>query len=728
MDEWKNTVSTFRPFFRGLPFIIALMVIAIAIVKKYVQYATPLYESVSEIKLADINEGISNANLYKDFDVFVNSNKISAEVELLKSNVVIEEAIDNLNLGITIFRTGEIHKNELYKDVPFILTAQLEDKKLFDQSFGLLVSNDSLVEITTPGGSVIKGKVGQFIPCSFGGLLLKKNDSLLAKKPWIPFNDSYEFTVHSKNWLVQNIKSKIDVMSLDKDVPILRIAYKCPVPEKAADIVNTISQAYINDYIHEKYKTADTTVEFLNKQLDTYKEKLSASETDIEQYRDANKIINIPQETETDLRKIADLKKQLSSVQMNLLAIDSLNQYLKNGKDNMLELAPNFEAFNDLLSTEIIKKIKTLQAEKKDLLLKYTPENDKVLVVDSKLNDLTNYLRESVKNTQANLQVKYNDLIKTIEESEKVFDGLPTKEKNMTVLDRRFNMNDQVYRFLHEKRTNAEIARAANISFHRIIARGEVPVLPVSPNAGLLKILAAFLAFLAGTFIVYFARFLKGKINNETTIYRNSDTPLFASVPFIRKRDQYNTIFEKLTIQMSLKNWLDKDAVLCFSSYDNGEGKEFISNAFAEQIRAIGKKTIVVNADEFNKENSSIVHLSEVVPAWKNADVLQQQLTAWKQEYDIIIIKNAPISRQPSSLTIMSIASVNFLVVDSTKTNKKRIAEADLLKNELNIKNMFFILNRAGYSPTTLTIAVKFFKHLFKKSNNRLRKNELSYS
>jgi len=76
----------------------------------------------------------------------------------------------------------------------------------------------------------------------------------------------------------------------------------------------------------------------------------------------------------------------------------------------------------------------------------------------------------------------------------------------------------------------------------------------------------------------------------------------------------------------------------------------------------------------------------------------------------------------------MSIASVNFLVVDSTKTNKKRIAEADLLKNELNIKNMFFILNRAGYSPTTLTIAVKFFKHLFKKSNNHLRKNELSYS
>ena len=30
------------------------------------------------------------------------------------------------------------------------------------------------------------------------------------------------------------------------------------------------------------------------------------------------------------------------------------------------------EAYNDLLSTEIVKKMKTLQSEKPDLLLKYT--------------------------------------------------------------------------------------------------------------------------------------------------------------------------------------------------------------------------------------------------------------------------------------------------------------------------------------------------------------------
>ena len=99
--------------------------------------------------------------------------------------------------------------------------------------------------------------------------------------------------------------------------------------------------------------------------------KLSNSENSIQGYRDEKNIINISQETETDLRKISQLKIQQTNVKMNLEAIHELDEYIKNGKENFLDLAPNFEAFTDLLSTEMVKKIKQLQGEKKDLLLTY---------------------------------------------------------------------------------------------------------------------------------------------------------------------------------------------------------------------------------------------------------------------------------------------------------------------------------------------------------------------
>ncbi|MBK7805834.1 MAG: hypothetical protein IPJ51_05995 [Saprospiraceae bacterium] len=56
------------------------------------------------------------------------------------------------------------------------------------------------------------------------------------------------------------------------------------------------------------------------------------------------------------MRKISQLKIQQTNIKMNLEAIHELNDYIARGKDNFLDLAPNFEAFTDLLSTEMVKK------------------------------------------------------------------------------------------------------------------------------------------------------------------------------------------------------------------------------------------------------------------------------------------------------------------------------------------------------------------------------------
>ena len=139
-------------------------------------------------------------------------------------------------------------------------------------------------------------------------------------------------------------------------------------------------------------------------------------------------MINLKQETETDLRNLAELKNQLVGLQMQLVAIDSLDLYIKKGKDHFLDLAPNFSTFNDLLSTELMKKIKSLQADKRDMLLNFTPENEKVQIIDKKLNDLYTYLQESIKNTRKDLQFKYNDLTETIQKVEREFRPIPIRK------------------------------------------------------------------------------------------------------------------------------------------------------------------------------------------------------------------------------------------------------------------------------------------------------------
>ncbi|MBB5647186.1 exopolysaccharide transport family protein [Pedobacter cryoconitis] len=688
MNNSKNSLDALRPLYRGLPIILLTVFSAVFVAKKYLKYTTPEYESTAKIKLADIHEGVNNSNLFKDFDVFATSNKIGAEVELLKSKVLAIKVIEKLPLKTSIYRVGELHKTELYNRSPFIVSTVIRNKKWLDDNFSLHIHADSLFTLVTPTGETIDGILNHLITNKMADIMISRNDYLLKSRPGLQVNDNYAFIVHSDEKLADDLIAGLDVMAVDKDIPVLRISYKCPVAQKSADVVNTLSAAYIADYIEQKYKSADTTEDFLNKQLHTYSKKLSSSENAIQQYRDQHAIINIPQETETDLRKIADLKKQLASVKMNLNAVDSLDQYMKNGKEKFLQLAPNFEAFTDLLSTELVKKAKELQQERSDLLLRFTPEHEKVKVIDEKLKDISDYMLESIKNTQSNLSIKYRDLDQSIQESEKVFSGLPGREKNMTVLERNFGLNDQVYRFLQGKRTEAEIAKAATISFHRIISAGEVSDKPVSPNVTIIMILSFILGVVGGIALVYIVHALKSRVNNENTINRLSDLPVIAAIPYLKSPIEREHFFKNWVLQMELKDMLKKGTVMVISSFTHHEGKSFITAAISHELKVLNHNFLFIDA-----EKEAIVEMSRPA-SWK------EYLEKAKTTYDIILIRNFPLKENPTGLLLMATADLNLFVLDSRRTKKESIIAADLIHEDLNIPDIQFVLNRAGYTPS----------------------------
>lgn len=703
MNRVNDNGHILRPLLRGLPIIFITTCISFFIAKMYLKYATPEYESTAKIKMADIHDGVSNSNLFKDFDVFATSNKIGAEVELLKSKTLVRKVIEKLPLRISIYRVGEIHKTELYTSSPFKVEAIVQNKALLDSTFTLSIHSDSLIDLGLPSGKILKGKLNKPIYIAGSKITMVENKELLARKPNLQLNDRYEFVIHSDEKLTNNLIDGLDVMPIDKDIPVLRISFKCPVAQKSADVVNTLSAVYITDFINEKYKSADTTEVFLNKQLNNYSHRLSSSENAIANYRDQNNIINIPQETETDLRKIADLKKELAGVKMNLNAVDSLDQYIVKGKNNFLQLAPNFEAFTDLLSTELIKKAKDLQQEKSDLLLKYTPEHEKVKVIDEKLKDISDYMEESVKNTKNNLRIKYNDLDRSIKASESVFNGLPGREKQMTILDRNFGLDDQVYRFLQGKRTEAEIAKAATISFHRVISEGEVSDKPVSPNVTIIRILSVMLGALGGIVLIYVIHALKGRVNNEDTINRLSDLPIAASVPYMKRGFEQVKYFKSWVLQMELKAMLNKGNVLLISSYDVNEGDFFISKGLKRELEQLDKKSLYMDAKEI------IAGELERPENWKT------YLKQLRKEYDVILIKNFTLNESPSSLMLMANADLNFLVLDSRRSKKATVSAVDLLQEDLKIPNLQFVLNRAGYNPNLFAQFKKMIFWIIKK-------------
>lgn len=696
---------------------------AVSMAKWYLDHTVPMFESMARVKLADPTDGPSSANLYKDFDVFSNKNKIGTEIEIMKSKALVEKTLDSIDMETVLYRIGKVVKKELYHEAPFKPVIKIKNHKWYDKPFSISVNSVTDYTIMLPGKPAMKGVFGQPILSDVADIILMKNERLLAEKPNLSFTGTYEVIVNSREKMVDKIVGKLDITSVDKDIPILRIIYTSPVPEKAADYVNVLAKTYIADYVENKYKAANTTVNFLNNQLQQIGNKLDNSETAIEDYRNNGNIINIRQETETDLRKIAQMKIQLANLHMNLAAIDTLNNYIQRGKDNFLQVAPNFEAFTDLLSTEMIKKVKQLQSEKKDLLIRYTETNDKVKVVDEKLDDVFTYFVESIKNTKENYEIKYKEIDNAIKEMEKVFIGLPTKEKEMTVLERDFGLNQKTYMFLHEKKTEAEIARAATISFHKIIAYGEVPAKPVSPNRVLIIAVSAILAILGSTFLIYTVHAMKAKVNDSSVIEKNSITPLVAEVLMQRREKDRVTHFNNVAIQLELRNVIKYPAVIAFTSFAKKEGKSYVAANLARGIVSLNKKVLLVDVGGTVPDKQGwFLQIIEGASVYKtpvnnlfyyraneeskDQVVIQEQLQAkineWKKTYDAILIRNNPIGDYGNTLVFMAVADVNMFVLDSRKTPAKNVLEADVLKEKFNIPNMKFVLNRAYYNPSVL--------------------------
>jgi uncharacterized protein involved in exopolysaccharide biosynthesis len=702
MKETNSTVNVLRPFYRGLPIVILVIIVAEILIGRYLKYATPMYESTAKIKLADPRLDIPSEQMYKNFDFFATMNNVGTEVEVLKSRVLIEKAMKNLDLHVSIYRIGGIRKRELYDESPFKIIASITNPEWEEQKFKLQVNNNRDLKIITPDGEAVQGFLNQIMTLKGAMIKIELNDSLLHRKPDLAVNDNYEFVVHNYDKLTDKLSDDLDVMAVDKEIAVLRINYKSAVPQKSADIVNAVAEAYIRDYIETKYKSADTTVNFLEGELKGYTQKLSSSEDQLEQYRDANRVINLNQESETDLRKLSDQKKELATLEGTMLAIDSLYNYLKKGSDNYLEMAPNFQAFNDLLSTEMMKEIKRLQAERHELVLKYTVYNDKIIVLDKKIKELYAYIVESVRNTQINTRIRYKELQNSIAQGEHVFDNFPSKEKEMRILERNFTMNEQIFRFLHEKKTDAEIARAATISFHRIITPGEVAQTPVSPNAPLLKAFGGFMALLFAIFGIYFVHFMKGRVSDENVIYKNSDTPISHLVPNFKTENEKNAFFAKWALELNLSYDLE-NMILTISSMNKAEGKRTNASGLAEAIFRLGKKVLYVSADGRMKPdytNFEFVNLQDVRENWRLPNVWQQLTEKWLEEFDVVIIQNFAFNEDSSSLMLMNSAFVNFYLLDSRKTKKKSMEAADDIFEKLKPANMSFVLNRAGYTPT----------------------------
>ena len=763
MNDVDDIKRLLIPVIKRSPIIAILFLSAFLFARKMTEYITPMYQSMVKVKI-DISgsNSVSESNLFQDFDVFTTKSTAETEVEVIKSNVLIEKTLERLErFNISIWRKGEIKKAELFDDCPFKVTYRVAPV-VEDRLFELQVLNEDtfLIKVTLNNEPyLVKGVFGKLISAPHFDMLFKI-DNLNKKK--YKLIDNYQFRIHSRKSLVNKIKGALDVKAVDKDIDVIRITYKHEVPEKAAMFLDALANTYIDDYINNKGETAARTIDFVNKQLEIVSIKLRKAELALESYKLKNKIVNTSQETATDLNKISQLKVQLTNVRMQESVLNNLEESIRTDK----ELAISFDAFRGNLFSELVKKLQGDRAILRELLVKYQPSHQKVKNINKAIEETKQYIFDAITNERESIVIKRRQINRAINSAASELADLPTKEKHIVVLSRKFALLEANYNFLAKKKIEASILEEANIALHRIIESPQIPRIPVSPNRNLIAGLVGFLVLISSIVYIFLKRYIKAVFVHRSEIEKYSEVPVIATIPKIaltlnkiKQEKELRGYFKNVVSHLLLHKVLKKGHIVSVASSVKDEGKTYVAKNIAISLSKIGWKTLFIDFD-LRKEDvvkafpgsyyldlvslilGEVSDVKEVVFETKykrlsyvpngslptNKEIIidyqkvQQIVEEVKKDYDVVIFNTPPTIMQSDAIFLMQQSNLNLYVARANYTKYRVLDNPDMIKEEFAIENLYYVINgvagrinSAGYYVTDIISFKEIKDYLLEK-------------
>jgi len=739
MNLRKEFQKIILPLLKASPILIGLCVATVFVAKRGIQYLPEEYQSKGSIKINNLNSSQAGFDLFqqKNNNTPMQNENFLTEVEVFKSKDLIEKAIEQLDWELTIYRVGEMRTVELYEQRPFQIDYEVEDETAYDQDFYLKYGADQtfyLLENLEQAEDFLQVKVGEW--ATKNGLKFKVNleeDLSHNSSKSLKINDVFKFKVNSKAALVNNINDKnLFVRPVEKDISIIRIYFTHELPSKAQNFVNTLMDAYMEECRTYKEKMSDETLVYLDQKLMNVERALKQTESELAYYRTKNHLVNTRQETDATLKEIKQLDMQNLDFDMQKVALEKLYKHLTAGKD-LNDYAPNFKALNDKIFQESYMKVQNLELEKQDLLQKFVPESTEIALIDSKIKSLRVFVNETVRSTLENLTIRQKEITNSIQQSNDKISSYPEKERKLAILARAVSLNENMYTYLMQKRTELAISRSSNLYPHKVVEKASFPKDLISPNQPLIIGLCVFLVLSVGIICVFIYNYFTAKINSKADVEDEFSKPVLGTV-WKNKKNKFQS-FEIVSELMANVSQLPASEIdgqgklLVVSSMKSGEGKSYTATHLAKTLAATGQKVLLIDMDvrrpslhkvwdlplgdgvsailEGRKHTFDTIYKTgenhlHFIPAGNlvtgnHALFFSKRATGFIQDmrwyYDVVIVDSAPVGIVSDAIPLMHQSTANLFVIRAGFTNQRYINDIQHRFEEWQIPNLHLVLN-----------------------------------
>ncbi|AYH02191.1 tyrosine-protein kinase Wzc [Pectobacterium parmentieri] len=286
----------------------------------YAMLATPVYKADALIQV----EQSSGNSLLNDISSMLPDAKpqSAAEVELIKSRMVIGKAVNDLVLDINVQQkyfplVGKGIARLIGNEPGKIAVSRLDVPESWqDETLSLEVLPNQ--QYTVQAGDTVKftGSVGQLE--NHNGIILLVSD--IAAEPGTIFRIQKLNQLTAINDLLDNFS----VADKAKDTGVLALSLEGEDPVLTTKILSSISQNYLQQNVERKSEEAGKSLEFLKEQLPNVRTSLNEAENKLNQFRQQNESVDLSLEAKAVLDTTVAVEAQLNELTFKEAEISKL--------------------------------------------------------------------------------------------------------------------------------------------------------------------------------------------------------------------------------------------------------------------------------------------------------------------------------------------------------------------------------------------------------------------
>lgn len=317
---------------------------------------------------------------------------------------------------------------------------------------------------------------------------------------------------------------------------VLTVSYRHTDPHLAAAVANGVAETFIERNFQGKTQKYDKASKWLDRTTRELKAKVEQAEQALADYtREQNFSLSADGKANLATDKFMRLHDQVQRAETERVLKQSLYEEVKAGRIAQLP-----EAFADLQSIELHRKLRDLKLESAQLDVKYGRLNPRVMEVRQQITALEEQLDLSRGSLEAKVKADYARAVREEEALKAILERSKQEAAKQNQAEIKYSLLKQdvdtaksLYTEFLQKLSQADVQLAEQQNDLSLAEPAEVPTAPIGPDRLRGIMTAFFLSLAAGIGLAFLLEYLDNTVKTADEVSHCAQLPALGVIPVI---------------------------------------------------------------------------------------------------------------------------------------------------------------------------------------------------